>query len=399
LRWHLSRSLTNTALTMKKITCKAAILGVLVLGCLEFKDYAYNGPAPTPSVEFKAREAFSEGFDPPLSGDTDTATGAADEGDWVPHTSIARSGPDGVNERCKLVLPSNEAAALYEIVVAANSTQLISVTPSAPSGVNINIRITSLADGAIVQKATIQARLTSDHTTVVAQLYVLLLPVRTTVQCKFYRVSNLNDNEFIENPTENPVASPGEATAEADSRMRQAVVSVSPAPPDPPVYGDFSKRTLGFDLDGNQKLSGDNEYQVFVNSGMFTGKCNVIYVSWLAEGYGGMVFDVESKLLFIAQNAWTFPGGGFSDDPEDGSSASSQMERLVAHEFGHYLKLCSRTINLGAGDPRRGHDDYPLPSGTATLMRGGDNGGGRFGRWMRHEDWVQANITAGVKTQ
>jgi len=388
---------------MKQIIYKAAILGVLVFGGMVAKDQAYNGvpPPPTPSVEFMARLPFSEGFDPPRAGDTNPATGAKDEDDWVPYTSIAKTGPYAVNEKCKLVFLTNEAAALCEIVVAADSRSLITIGPSSdggvtvlPSGTNTNITITALGGNATIREATIQARLKIDHTTVAAQLRVMLLPERTTVQAKFYRVCNANDHEFVENPTENPIADPGEATAEADSRMAQAVVSISPAPPIPPVYGDFSARVLFFDFNGDHTLAGDIEYAVFTASGLLTSMCDVVYVPWLAEGYGGMVFDYESKALFIAQNAWTFPGGGFSDDPEDGNGVCSQMERAFAHEFGHYLKTCSRTLALPG--PRGGHDDFPHPSETRALMRGGVNS---VGRWMRHEDWVTANLTAKEKTQ
>src|SRR5262249_39907888 len=103
--------------------------------------------------EFRARDRFSEGFDPPL----------ADAGEaW---TSVAGSGPYSVNERTKLVFTSDEFAMKCELAVANDSSGLISVSPTSITSKETELRISGLRGDSIAE-GTIEVR-TKDSGTVV----------------------------------------------------------------------------------------------------------------------------------------------------------------------------------------------------------------------------------------
>jgi hypothetical protein len=64
-----------------------------------------------------------------------------------------------------------------------------------------------------------------------------------------------------------------------------------------------------------------------------------------------------------------------------------------AHETGHCLMLSTRS---GAGVNGRHHDPGMAPNGKPPLMSEINR---NRGRWIRQEDWRQANDQAGVKFQ
>ena len=88
-----------------------------------------------------------------------------------------------------------------------------------------------------------------------------------------------------------------------------------------------------------------------------------------------------------------FVGGiVFTDDCE-----SSAIPLICAHEIGHALGLSTW---VSTSPPYSdGHDHGPWPGGESALMRSGTNGLGGVvespGRWIRHEDWKEANTEAG----
>jgi len=61
---------------------------------------------------------------------------------------------------------------------------------------------------------------------------------------------------------------------------------------------------------------------------------------------------------------------------------------VTGHEVGHLLQLCTRN------DDGKKHDQGTPPSGTSTLMRKEIDEKPQESRWMRHDDWWQANKKA-----
>jgi hypothetical protein len=73
--------------------------------------------------------------------------------------------------------------------------------------------------------------------------------------------------------------------------------------------------------------------------------------------------------------------------------ADTMVENTVAHELGHQLGLAAKNPDSG------GHDTGATPAGVEHLMKSGQPVGGIWpvptGQWLRHEDWQEANSTAG----
>jgi hypothetical protein len=380
---------------------------IKIEGALTLEDNSTANPTAKLTllpVEFKARDQFSDSFDPPLNADVHTPTGAKDEDDWVAWTSVARTGGYNTNTKTKLVFSSDSAASMFELAVANDSLQFITVQPTQLTTAETNLTIHGLP-GNTIEDATIEVR-AKGTTNVVARLRVLALPERNAINCKFYRVhepgedpGNILRPGFYPVPTVNsPVAAPGPATAEIDDRMIQAVVSASPGSAVIETIVDYEPNN-----GGNGVLDADAEFDVLRQKhqeGVFTGQGNVIYVPFLETGALGIVVDPSSKLIFIAQNEWVASGTAQPDPdnlaPEDADGASYQMARIIAHEFGHYLEISTRQAGLVT--PTGGHDNGRFPTGTAPLMREGNKpplgNGGPAGRWIRHEDWKVANETA-----
>ena len=136
-------------------------------------------PAPPLRVEFKSLDPYLEGFDPPLNGDIHTPTGARDKDDWVAWTSVARSGGYNNNTKVKLVFPDARTAQEFELAVANDSLQIITVPPTQLSAAETNLTIHGLP-GNTIETATIEVR-AKGTTNVVARLRVLALPERNAI--------------------------------------------------------------------------------------------------------------------------------------------------------------------------------------------------------------------------
>jgi len=237
---------------------------------------------------------------------------------------------------------------------------------------------------------------------------VLLLPERKAATCRFYELLSSNDAKGFASkladvvidpskrwqlPSNKGVVSPGEATGEMDSRLSQAAVFARSVAPAGEVNG-FGLREFLFGS-GNGALETDAQLNIInMQRAQFTPEnkdgpdCVVIYVpklNALLEELG--YFDEDSGFIFLSVTDWTENPPAELTDPEDEEGASKLMDRVLGHEFGHFMGISTRNI-----DGEKHDDDRYHPPGAAALMRSGAVG--KPGRWIRDEDWKRANERA-----
>ncbi len=195
-------------------------------------------------------------------------------------------------------------------------------------------------------------------------------------------------------PSNAGVVSPGDATAEMDSRLSQAGVFARPKAPTDEVNGFGQRQSVFGNPDGtftDDQLDVMNlmQREQFTTKTKDQNECIVIYVPWLATRQS--YFDPKSGFLYISVKDWAVNPPARLTDPEDDKGALGRMYRAMAHEFGHFMKMSKRGDDDFGGDGSF-HDDDPSPRGIAALMRGGEKG--NPGRWIRHEDWEVASKRA-----
>ena len=346
-------------------------------------------------VNFKARSPFSEGFDPPIAGDMDPQTGKRDEDDPVPWTSVTKSGSSQINTWVKITVPSATYAPLFSLHVADDSTDFISVQPSALTGADTNITITGKPGDDNIKEATIELRMVNTGQ-VACRLKVMVLPRRGPIDVSFYvaRNSKSQADSFFDQPAseldtaygyvmgQEKIDDPSDVVAEINERMKACGVDV--------VLGATGDKILPFDLDDNHVFLGRRELNELLNSlktSAVGGSCVILYLPKL--GSRGITYSKYGLICGSVNYYLTLPGNEVP--AEDSSGTWDSMKRTLAHEFGHYLDISTRVFDYER------HDNGPYPNGTIGLMRSG--GPGNPGRWMRHEDWQKANNTAKERMQ
>ena len=333
------------------------------------------GGVPFPAIlrpcPFQANRPFSEGFDPPMVGDVDPMTNERDEEDWLPWTSVAKSGTLSVNTRTKLLFPPGSpywqhdiiAADKYGVPFSTPSLALATVDEDAPFAEETPLTIHGTPGGNDVQTAMILVRMNDSTQQVVWKMKVMVLRPPPSIGLKFY---NEQDTESYVRPTPNiGIRSAAEIVAELTDRFASAGVSVHP----------------------------DNSTWERESGTSHNGRVNFVLRAVLQES--GIVL----RGRFDAPNTIYLGYSYFRDiaPAEDLEGVEDTMSRVGAHEFGHFLRLSTRGKyhNL---PPFRGHDNDRDPKiefgplKARALMRDGKFGAP--GRWMRHEDWENANIKA-----
>ena len=377
-------------------------------------------------VQFKPRDVLSEGFDPPMKEDKDPITGLTDKADWVPWTSVAKSGTNNTNDRVRVVLGNPANASLYELRVADDgvSDNLISATFSAippKFTAETDITITGKPGDNTIGTAVVEVWTKGNPAqgiapAAVARLKVMVLPPRGPININFYvlRHSIGVGDKFMRQPIDDAslasasayvLSAPGVAKLtdmrdEINARMAPCAVKValgSNLAPDKIIPFDVPQppataRNYGFDFAERSSL--------IQREAEFTGHCNFLLTPNVLDAAGG-IFIYGTKL--IALRVDTFIGHAIEHNPkfagEDAVGATLSMKRIAAHEFGHFLTMSTRDPiwNKGPLFWKTGHDPDQYPAGSSKLMKIGtglkiDPGSGR---WTRHEDWKAANERAG----
>ena len=333
------------------------------------------------TVGFKPRNnnAINKGFD---------STGS------VPFISV-ESG--ALNETSKLVL--GKAPQGLELKIAngdEDKIELVEPANGVLSSAETNIVVRGKGQPTVSSVATLELRVTGSSQTL-NKLKVLVLPGSTdTIGFKMYKAqdpASTGTLAFASFP------GAGSVYAELEARYEQARLRFS-------LNNTLDTTEFRYDVgvsgiansadNGTLDLPASglgNELQVFANNaGSYTSDINVVVVCNLAIHkpqetiYPFGVRVPGLNVVLIAANRWSWTDAT-EFNTEDDNGASYSFERIVAHEAGHFIAISTKNA------PDAGHDPGPYPETyhSISLMRSGE--AGKNGKWIRMEDWEQANFT------
>ncbi len=363
-------------------------------------------------IEFQAQDGkLNDGFDPPLEE-------WQDEGQrniW--HTSVAKVSPNNVNMVVKIVFPSAHVAQQYQLVVPTASQPHVDVSPKTFTASQTDLTITGMNGSSARFEAEIHLR-KKGQTAVYGKLVVDVMPWQT-LSVKAYKLEpNIALNR---GKVTLPLPSLASLEAELNARFKQACVSFNftsaTVLEDEFEYDtdpqDGYLQTVRVTYTGSGlNISTSEVSAVGGQASAFTGSVNIAFVGQLAETTTdqqnvdttststlGINLNVTglANTAFISANRWNTPFSYSNSENADG--ASFAIQRVIAHEVGHVLNLSKRAFFSGTlyVPAFEKHDNDPSPEGTAALLRPGPVG--PVGRWMRFEDWREANDHAGVLAQ
>ena len=339
--------------------------------CAGPNDYAYLSPfkvvqvleAPVLRVEFTNRVGMvNYGFNP-----KECLLYATH---W-PWTSVSK---DGTNEACKLIIEPTSVADQIEVVISSGASSA-TISPTHFTAGSTDLTITGQgAAGVAVAEARIKGTSRS-----CAKLNIRSQPFRALSVGVYY----LHDTN---SPATYPVGGPTAA----------AVVST--------MNDVFTQAQVSFALANtiSTNIAYDSSGLGTNTNGMFEPAEEAILTNTTWQGDVLVFFAKKSGLQYGGGNnnyvrGWSLADlqGGiiFVDD-----CVSTAIPLISAHEIGHTLNLS--TWQSISPPLFTGHDHGPWPSGEEALMRPGTNGVGGIvdspGRWLRHEDWKEANDNAGA---
>lgn len=199
------------------------------------------------------------------------------------------------------------------------------------------------------------------------------------------------------------VASPTVAIQEINTRMEAAGIW---AQWDQTEMQEINLRFVApNDLRAWVKEYGKNVFKK--NKAHFTGQCNIIYVPGIVGAAGIKIAGTNLILVGVDDFVHTYN----PQKPEDDAQGTSDlMKRTIAHEFGHFIGIdvkvkFDRFPNIPAFNAEGYHDGGKFPplsphipeKSARALMQIGAAGlpmnSGHPGRWIRHEDWEEANAS------
>ena len=363
-----------------------------------------------PIIEFQAREGkTNDGFDPPLNEPQDKY----EQTTW--HTSVGKSSPHDVNDLLKMVFPSVEMAAEYELFIPEASQLDVDVAPKTFTAIQTDITITGKNHTTGPFAAEIQIRKKSDGS-VYGKLIVDMMPWRE-IAVNLYKLEPshvFNRGKVVAAlPTQDAIQ------AELNARFKPACISFNLTAPitnlefdydTDPVDGIFETRKLEKTNGGGIVVNKVEKNNILTGiADQFGGPINVVFVHLLGKisfnkygdpitesGLLGVNLDEDEALKRLAFISTDYPSFQPSDQ-EDPDGVVKSILRVIAHEVGHTLGLSTRTYipNPKSVVPSpEAHDAGAVPKGTKALMRSGLIGAP--GKWMRFEDWRQANLRAGT---
>lgn len=365
------------------------------------------------------------GFDPPIqydSADDPTNPGRNrpkfdfDSPEWW--TSVSREGTLNVNNSIIVEFASDTMAADYTVKVDKNHNGKVAVSIVGGMKRETHLRIQGQT-GAEPDEATPTKihlfklkdwQQKGDNAKPVRTLSVMVLPERH-VQLGIWYVTAPAPTDSAHASTTLPVKTPNKdkILRRINDTFRQACIVFDLDPASGPIVLPYD--TTPEDGKLQTDVPSDPEYSVIFNSPLIKSKLNLIIAKDIAQptkkdtaGFCPKPGESRKVMVFTQKFVNRFEINEYSD-----------FDCACAHEIGHALKLSTR-----GGDARHDNAHFPgaeMGANTTTSMYDNDHleGSGVIGRemyhdgalmrsvassnrWIRHEDWQQANdIAGGIK--
>jgi hypothetical protein len=328
--------------------------------CAGPNDYAYLSPfkvvqvleAPVLKVEFDHRPGkVCYGFDPPESLLNDT---------W-PWTSVDK---DGTNEVCRLVVEPVSLADQIEIVIASGSSSA-AVTPTNFTAGTTDLTILGQGlEGHAIAEARIKGT-----STICAKLNIRSQQ-KETLSVGVYYIQDTNS------PATCPVvaSSANEILDTMNDVFQQAQIEFT--------LEESYTTNIAYDANTNGLVDESELAAVSITGPQWKGDYRVLLMK-----NSGIYYDQPSYATNWLVRGQASDTGAILFAQDLGACVSL----AAAHEVGHVLE-----IPIEDSGPIF-HDGGPWPSGEESLMRSGIEPSGPVncpGRWLRHEDWKEANDLA-----
>ena len=388
-------------------------------------------PAPAPAPRMPAVKiqcdfiprpdrpgAINFGFDPPIKGDCTTTSGLDEDLQefWASVTKTGAADDPGFDPRINTSVAVKFASAAiakdYKLVVPAAFSSVLTVRPAAAlTEVITNIELEG-ASGSGEPLRQEDARVEVQHKVtgqVIQVLKVKVLPL-ITVDLGIFRIEDSVDLANAQKSKLDPTLPDNAALIKSLNRsfvqcgVRFALNGSS--------QNFTGANALRFDIGtANGFLDGmsatDQELTYLKNQpGLKTGKLNLV----ILHGLNARINGRNPGGFYPGNGSQAFAFSSyFEDDPVDRVAGFPGFIQVCAHELGHALGLSTR-LNF---NPKIGKIDsiwrQNLNHDLGLFPREVDLQGQPFGdpvvglmwpgtgfdhRWIRHEDWVEANTNA-----
>jgi hypothetical protein len=316
-------------------------------------------------VDILARTGkINYGFDPKEKVLDGAFTGA------FPWASV---GKDDTSDVPKILIDPGTVANQVKLVVVSGSASA-DVNPKSFSAASTDLTVTGQGTAG---NALVEARIESSGL-VCERLSIMALPKRTLSVGIYYVKDSFSAGTF---PVGGPAASSVIGTL--NDVFKQARIEF--------FLEDSATVDKPYDSNGDGKFQEEEVDALNVTGQEWKGDLKMFFIRNSGVPYSNdpplNAFYIRGEALFRA------PGGIIFTE-----NAGGMAPLGVAHEFGHVLEIPA--IESALHDE---HDAPPWPEGEESLMRSGipqSNGAGGYtlpnpGRWLRHEDWINANSAAG----
>ncbi len=385
-------------------------------------------PAKGDPISFKAVDGLlMSGYDPLIPNDVgsgiNSTTGqpqyVKDTAAYEWWTSVSRAGTLNVNDSIVVQFGKDEEptagdtiAAGYTILVDKNNRTQVAVTASGGMHSETRLRIQGLAGASATTKTETaihvvekeDARLNPDDFKPIRTIKVMVLPEQH-VQLGIWHVTAPTQPNTA-NLTALPGSTPNAAKilSRLNETYRQACIVFDLDPASGPIElpYDFALKDGKLQTD----VPTDAEYKAIFNSSQINPKLNLIIAKDIAKptrkDTAGFcpVPGTSRKVIVFAQK--------FANDVLFDLREYSKFDGACAHEIGHALNLATRKDTSGGQHDPGAFPDSDMGADTMDLVYENARVGHQFyhrgalmhfqastNRWIRHEDWQEANRVAG----